>query len=286
MSPIFTGRTIWLNGRFLPMESACISPLDRGFLYGDGLFETIRAEEGAALYLARHIERLCSSLVSFRITIDAPDWAVVIKSLLIENGLEHGPASVKVIVTRGAASAPGLPDPEQPTILVSAQRYEPPAARLYEKGVDLLIHKEGYSPPLAAHKSLNYLYHLAARQAALAVGCHEAVLLDVEGRVSETSAGSLLAMSSGKWWTPVGEYRLPGITIRALWAIFSDAGIQIESREAWPEDLVRADTVWVLNSLMGIMPVAGINGRQLPDGMSGEAARFRGLLFDRGHRDG
>jgi len=277
------GKTIWLNGRFLSLDEARVSPLDRGFLYGDGFFETIRAEAGMPLYLRAHLERLYGSLAAFRIALDpVPDWEATLSALLRQNGLERGAASVKILVTRGIASPLGLPAPERPTVCIFAREYAPPSREEYEKGWELHIFQEGYSPPLAAHKSLNYLYYMAARQSALDAGGREAILLDRDGLVTETSAGSLLARTGGRWWTPESAHMLPGITIRQVRAILLEAGAEVEPRPARPQDIESAETVWVLNSLIGIMPAAQIEGRPLARQAPGEAARMRGLLFARG----
>ncbi len=278
-----SGLKIWLNGRILPLDSARVSPLDRGFLYGDGFFETIRAEEGSPLYLQMHLERLRASLRTFRIDLDpVPDWRAAVSGLLLENGLDRGAASVKVLVTRGVSPSPGLPAPERPTVCIFAGEYTPPHREAYASGWDLHVFEEGFSPPLAAHKSLNYLYCLSARQAAVDAGRNEAVILDRDGMVAETSAGSLLASTDGKWWTPGSEYRLPGTTIRAICEILPESGIEVERRAARLEDLLAAQTVWVLNSLIGIMPAAKIGGRPLSNPAPAEAERLRALLFERG----
>ncbi len=276
------GKTaIWLNGDFTPLGEARISPLDRGFLYGDGFFETIRAEKGKILYLRMHLERLHASLSEFRITIDPmPDWEPILNRLLTENGLSQRIAAIKIIVTRGISPSLGLPAPEKPTLCAIAGPYDPPLSRAYEKGWKLCVYREGYPPPLARFKSLNYLYYLAARQAAVDAGCDEAIIVDQSGLVTETCAGSLIARTDGRWWTPQGRFQLPGITIRVLCALMESAGVRVEPRPARSEDFYAADTVWVLNSLMGIMPVAQIDGRRVPDPAPAEAGRLRDRLFE------
>lgn len=278
-----SGGTVWLNGRFLPLESACVSVLDRGFLYGDGCFETIRAQGGRPLFLRRHLERLYSSLSAFRIGLNSlPEWPGILEALLHGNKLDRDVAAIKIIVTRGTASHMGMPVQEHPTVLVHARRYDLPTPDAYEDGISLHIFDEGYTPPLAFHKSLNYLYCLAARQAALDNGAGDAVLLDKEGRVAETSSGSLLASTNGEWWTPQTNYCLHGITVREVSSILAESGTGVEAREAAPCDLMAAETVWVLNSLMGIMPVARIGAHRIAHPRASEAARCRNLLFERG----
>jgi branched-chain amino acid aminotransferase len=277
-----SGRTtIWLNGDFTPLDKAPISPLDRGFLYGDGLFETIRADGGKIARLAMHLERLEASLSEFRIKIDpVPDWKPILNRLLSENELTQGIGAIKIIVARGISTSPGLPAPPKPTVCVIAVPYDPPPPRMYEKGCKLHVYRQGYPPPLARFKSLNYLYYLTARQAALDAGCDMAVIVDQGGLVTETCTGSLIARTDGRWWIPESRFQLSGTTIRSLSAILENAGFKVEPRPARPEDFHSADTVWTLNSLIGIMPVAQIDEQRAPNPAQAEAAHLRDRLFE------
>jgi branched-chain amino acid aminotransferase len=276
------GRTaIWLNGDFTPLDEAHVSPLDRGFLYGDGLFETIRAEKGKISYLSLHLDRLNASLSELRIAIyPMPDWEPILSRLLRENGLTQGIAAIKIIVTRGISPLTGLPASEKPTVCAIARHYDPPPSLLYEKGWKLSVYREGYPPPLAKFKSLNYLYYLAAKQAALEAGCDEAIIVDQSGFVTETSAASLIARTNGRWWTPQSRFQLPGTTIQVLCAIMESAGAGVAPRPARPDDFHAADTVWALNSLIGIIPVAQIDNHRVPNPAQAEAARLRDRLFE------
>ncbi len=278
-------RVVWLNGRFIPLEEASISPLDRGFQYGDGVFETMRAESGFALYVREHLERLRNSLEALRIPARLPaDIEDIPGELLLRNNLEGDTASVKLMVSRGPSSpGMGLPDtPASPTVCMIAQSYTPPGPHAYMAGWRLHVCAEGFSPPLSAHKTLNYLFFMAARQAAVDAGADEAVIIDHEGHVAETAAGSLLIRSKGHWWTPAARCQLPGITIRQVEALLRNAGYEIERRQCAVGDLLGAETVWVLNSLIGIMPASFISGRPVPAPSHDEAGRLRKELFNRG----
>jgi len=275
--------TVWLNGRFLQANEASISPLDRGFLYGDGVFETMRAEKGALLYLRDHLERLRNSLDALRIAADLSFGpGNILRELLRRNGLEEEIASVKIIISRGICPTLGLPATPAATILLTAQKYVPPTSDTYHRGWRLHVFRKGFSPPLAAHKTLNYLYFLTARQAALDAGADEAVLLDPSGKVTETSAGSLLARTNGVWWTPRSSYQLPGITVRQISKLLSKKGNRVEEREATIEELLSAQTVWALNSLMAIMPASHIAGHQVPEMSADEASALRRIFIQKG----
>lgn len=279
-STLSPGRRIWLNGRFLPEDRPAIHPLDRGFLYGDGLFETLRAEEGRPLYLAPHLDRLKRGAGELRLNLPRDlRWDETIARLLQVNGLCEGAARVKIIVTRGQEPPLGLPPARRPTLLLCAERYQPPSVRDYLEGWRLYCGLNAYSPPLARYKSLNYLLYLCARQAALDAGCHEAVVLDPGGWVSETAAGSLLCRSAGSWWTPESPHQLAGITLQQVRRLLGRQGAIVETLAARLADLRNADTVWVLNALIGVMPAVRIDGQIIPDPLHDAADRIRGLLL-------
>ena len=274
--------TLWINGRFVPARRAWISPADRGFLYGDGLFETLRVEQGAALYLEEHLDRLRGSLEAFRIRVDLDlDWPSIVGEVVERSGLFNGVAAVKIVVTRGEAAGLGLPDAAEPTVMASAREYH---ELDYDKGWKLHVVQEGYSPPLSRHKSLNYMYCMFARQAALDAGADEGVMLDPRGEVAETAAGSLVARLGGRWVRPGTPQQLAGTTIALVARVLEERGTPVTPHPLSVEELRSAETVWVLNSLMGVMPVRAVDGASVKEPRREEAARVRRLLFDRGRR--
>jgi branched-chain amino acid aminotransferase len=274
---------VYLNGRFCSVDEARISPLDRGFLYGDGIFTTMRAEQGLVLYRKDHLHRLQQSLADLRLPLPlSVEWEATLGEVLERNHLEKDVASVKVVITRGRSAVLGLPEAAQATLVIYARRYEPPQPSTYRTGYRLHVFRDGFSPPLSRLKSLNYLYHLTARQAALDAGADEAVMLDVQGRLAETAVGSLLLRTRGEWWTPQSAYQLPGITLRHVIKIFEEAGLNVDRRSADAADLFSAETVWVLNSLIGVMPVARVDQSPVQEPAPEEAGSVRAQFFARG----
>ena len=287
---------VWLNGEFMPLSQASVSPMDRGFLYGDGLFETLRAEGGRALYLKEHLARLGRSLKALRINlkgsvlagmiedqeIDLDECECLLAELLQRNGFTQECAAVKILITRGVAAGLGLPEAEAPTICLSARPYHAPEPSAYERGWKLHVVREGFSPPLAGHKSLNYLYFLWARQAATDAGADEAVVLDGWGHVAETAAGSLLVRLEDQWVRPETPFQLPGTTATIVSRLLEESGHPVTHGPLRPEGLTAADAIWVLNSLMGIMPVVEVDGRAVAEPRVEQAAQYRKLLFERG----
>jgi branched-chain amino acid aminotransferase/para-aminobenzoate synthetase component 1 len=276
-----SGSIIWANGAFTTLEECRLSPLDRGLLYADGLFETLRAEKGRILFLARHVERLLRSMAVLRLgTTGLPNWEALLPELLSRNGLGQETAAVKIIVTRGLSEGLGLPSTQHPSVFISCRRYAPPSSRSYSEGWRLMIHRDGFSPPLAMHKSLSYLFHLTARQAALDNGADEAVILDASGAVAETAAGSLLLRADGRWWTPASPCQLPGITLRAVCEHMERMGAGVERKETSIADLRAAETIHVLNSLMLVMDVQSLDGRPLRRPDPGHASLLRRRLLE------
>ena len=162
---------VWLNDNLIPLAQARVPVNDRGFLYGDGLFETLRAEAGRVLFLTEHLERLEASARTFRLPFPAKvPWQERLAQLLAANGLSRGPARVKILLTRGVAAGLGLPEECRPTLVIYAQPYTPPSPEEYAAGWPVVVFPEGRSTFVGRHKSLNYLFYLAARQFALDQG--------------------------------------------------------------------------------------------------------------------
>ena len=126
---------IWLNGSFTTLKDARISPLDRGFLYGDGLFETLRADKGEIFFLPDHLDRLRKSAAELRLPeLPRINWDKVLKELLRRNDLARAIARVKIILTRGIISGLGLPPSSKPTLCLTAEPYSPPGRKRYSEG--------------------------------------------------------------------------------------------------------------------------------------------------------
>ncbi|MBI9077421.1 MAG: aminotransferase class IV [Desulfatibacillum sp.] len=273
-------RVIWLNGEFFPESRARISPLDRGLLFGDGLFETILAREGKPLYLDCHLKRLHESARYLKIPWDRGlDWKNILERLLHENRLETGLARGKILLTRGCAPGLGLPHADTPTRMVLAENYLPPSQGAYAHGWDLFIPPRTFAPPLAAHKSLNYLYYMFTKQQAIDNGAHEALIIDKDGMVAETCAGTLLAFDSDGWFTPASEWQLPGTAFQQVERLLRIEGYIVRRRPVTVQSLKSARWVWAANSLMGIMPVRSIDGEPIASLNNNLAASLRNRLL-------
>jgi branched-chain amino acid aminotransferase len=256
---------VWINEELSPLSEARVSVNDRGFLYGDGFFETLRAEEGRVFFLHEHLKRLRASARAFRIAFpDQVPWEDRLTTLLVANGLSQGTAAVKILLTRGEAAGSGLPDASSPTLVIWARPYQPPTPEEYEAGWPVEVFPERRTTFIGGHKSLNYLFYLAARQYALDRGARESLILETEGLVSEGSAASLIVARKDKMLTPASPSALAGVTVAVLARALERQGKELERAPLRLSEVQRAHGLWLANSLMGIMPVSSLEGRPVP----------------------
>jgi branched-chain amino acid aminotransferase len=274
---------VWLNDDLVPVEEARVSVNDRGLLYGDGFFETLRAEAGCVYFLPEHLARLAASAAAFRLPLpENLSWPERLGKLLAANGLEGGPARVKILLTRGMATGLGLPAEARPTLVIWAQPYTPPAAAEYAAGWPVATFPERRSTFIGRHKSLNYLFYLAARQYALEQGAKEALILETDGLVSEGAATSLVYLQQGLYCTPAAASALPGVTVAALSRALKMRGMTWQAVPTTLEQLRRAQGIWLANALMGLIPVATIDGQEIP--LSEKSGFLQDLLWAEARR--
>jgi branched-chain amino acid aminotransferase/para-aminobenzoate synthetase component 1 len=256
---------VWLNDKLIPLAQALVPVNDRGFLYGDGLFETLRADDGRVHFLTEHLERLGASARAFRLPFPADiPWQERLERLLTANGLSRGPARVKILLTRGVAPGLGLPEVRRPTLVIYAEAYTPPSPEAYAAGWPVVVFPEGRSTFVGRHKSLNYLFYLAARQFALDQGAKEALILEAGGLVSEGAATSVIYLHQGHYYLPASASALPGVTVAVLGRGLAARGLSLKARRTTVPQLQASDGLWLANSLMGLMPVSAVNGAPVP----------------------
>jgi branched-subunit amino acid aminotransferase/4-amino-4-deoxychorismate lyase len=268
---------VWLNEELTPVTQARVSVNDRGFLYGDGLFETLKAEAGRVQFFREHLERLRASAQVFRLTFpEAFPWEERLSRLLAANGLTRGPARVKILLSRGEAAGLGLPADSRFTLVIWAQPYTPPTPAEYQAGWPVAVFPQGRSTFVGRHKSLNYLFYLAARQYALDQGAKEALILEADGLVSEGAATSLIYLRQGRYFAPASPSALPGVTLAMLRRGLRARGLSLEAGPTTVAQLQEADGLWLTNALLGLMPVAAIDGAPVP--RSGHTAFLQEVL--------
>ncbi|HEX9945751.1 MAG TPA: aminotransferase class IV [Thermoanaerobaculia bacterium] len=245
------------NGRIVAAGEVAIAPDDAGFLFGDGLFETLRVDDGRTRDVEAHLDRLLAGLRRIRIELSEDRQALHRAAFEIAEAAPRPVARMRITVTRGCLGAP--------TRLIATVPYKPPAEDLYRQGVTvrlLLQHRIDSSGPLAGLKSLSYQAHRLALREAEAQGAWEALLVNERDRLVEGSRSNLaLVFPDGVFTPPTGDGCLPGTVRRRL----LEAG-EIKEWPLSPEDLATASEVLLMNSLIGVLPVARINSREVPVG--------------------
>lgn len=255
---------VFINGQFQPASRATVSVQDRGLLYGDGLFETLRAEGGRPVWLQHHLARLTRSAAALNLPLPPQlPWAETIVALLGRNNLATGTAAVKILITRGETAVLGLPATDRPTVIISARPYTPPPPADYRQGWPVVCFPERRQCFLGNHKSLNYLFSLAARQYALDHGGQEALILEADGTVAEGAAAGLLWQEGGAYYTPQAANALPSVTLTVLEEILQRQGVALRRAMLPVARLLQAEGAWLANSLMGLVPISSVDGQPL-----------------------
>ena len=263
---------VYLNGALVPRSQARISPFDLGFLYGYGLFETMRSYTGYIFRLERHLERLLTSAKLLGLPLDAFDLDKACHDTLKANNMAD--ARIRLTVSIGEGEA--IPDPPKhprPTVLVIATSYTPPPDDSYRKGFKAVISpiRQNSQSPLSHLKSANYINNIIARKEAKAAGADEAILLNERGLLCEGSTNNIFLVSRGNLITPDEKSGcLPGITRHIVIELASGLGLSVTQREVQLEELLRADEAFLTNSLIELMPLTQVNDKPIGMGKRGK----------------
>jgi len=275
---------VYKNGELLSPDAATVSVFDRGFLYGDSVYETLRVYGGRPFALERHLERLAGSgeRIGFDLPWGAAHIAEAVRQTVERAGLDD--AYVRVIATRGSGAVsldPGLA--VEPQLLVIALPLPPLPDDLYTAGrhawiVEVLRNAKRALDPGA--KTGNYMNSVLALRDARSHGADDAIMLDREGRVTEASSANVFARVNGVWCTPPLEVGiLSGITRRTLLEIADDEGIAAEERHLRGDDLLNAEEVFFCSSVRELLPIVRINGQPIADGAVGEHTKAMHRLY-------
>jgi branched-chain amino acid aminotransferase len=264
-------RIVYYNGAFTPEHRVTISPFNRGLLYGDGLFETLRAYHGRVFRLAAHLSRLIEGLKVLRIEPCWPagDMEHAVYELLSRNKLSD--ASIRITVFRGDGEGPEPQNDLKPLLLISARPFAGYRADDYAKGfrVHIVSPRRNLYSPLSRIKSINYLENVLGRFEARDHNAQEALFLNSSGWVAETATANIFMITGTTVITPpVDAGILPGIT-RAAVITSARASREVKEQLFSPEELLRADEAFLTNSLMEIMPLVMVNGRTVGSGVPG-----------------
>ena len=273
---------VYLNGQLMPRCEARLSPFDHGFLYGYGLFETMRAYRGHIFRLDLHISRLQCSAEAIGLThtiLTTSEGKQSLKAACLATLEANELKDARLRLTVSAGEGDILPDPSacsSPTIFISARNLLPLPAEKYESGFTATLSylRRSSQSQLSRLKSTCYLESILARTAARAAGCDEAILLNEGGYLAEGSMTNIFLVSKYKLITPSLESgALPGITRETVLEIARASGIQTEERQVDLRELIEAEEAFVTNSILELMPLTRFEGKPIGTGKPGELTR-------------
>lgn len=260
--------TVYLNGDFLPASEAKVSVLDRGFVFGDGVYEVIPVYAGRLFRLEHHLERLDNSLNGIRLENPLPhaQWAKCLEELIRRNG--GGDQSVYLQITRGVAKRDhAFPDQVQPTVFAMSNPM-PEVSPELRRGVDAIT-LEDFRWKMCHIKSIALLPNILLRQQAIDQGATEAIMLR-EGQVTEGAATNVFIVQGGTVITPPkSNLLLPGITRDLVVELCHKHGLPCEERAITEEELREADEIWLTSSTKEIIPVTRLDAEPVGKGRAG-----------------
>jgi branched-chain amino acid aminotransferase len=263
---------VFLNDADVELADATVAADDGGFLYGQGLFETMRAVNGEVFRIDDHFDRLFASCekLGIKFSFDREYMREAVRRAIVANDLTD--ARVRLTVTGGAMSAEDI----RGTLLVSAVEFKPYPPEFYEKGmtVSLCDYRQNSMDPLCGHKTTNFFARLIALQEALKKKTTESLWFTTENKLAEGCVSNVFIVKDGTLLTPrLDTPVLPGIARKTVLEIAAKEGIVFEEKDLFINDLLEADEVFVTNSIMTVMPVATVEAKPIGDGKSGAVTK-------------
>ncbi|MHB1406935.1 MAG: branched-chain-amino-acid transaminase [Desulfitobacteriaceae bacterium] len=277
------GLTIYCNGAYVPEEEAKVSIFDHGFLYGDGIFEGIRAYHGRVFKLPEHLKRLYESAQSIRLDIGMPleDMQEIVLETLRRNNLRD--AYIRLVVSRGKGDLGLDPNncPKAATFCISDQ-IKLFAPSMYEQGLEVktvAIRRNNQDSLNPRIKSLNYLNNIMAKIEAVQAGVMEAVMLNQEGFVAEGTGDNIFMYRNGVLYTPpIYAGILEGITRNTVLDTARRQGMEVREELFTRHDLYTSDEIFLTGTAAELIPVVKVDGRIIGKGAPGEV--FKKLLVE------
>jgi branched-chain amino acid aminotransferase len=266
---------VYLNDRFVPETDAVVSVFDHGFLYGDGVYETMRAYRGRVLLLAKHLGRLERSASRLHLALPVPIERVgdLVRASIERNRLQD--AYIRITVSRGPGEI-GL-DPalcKTPTLVIISKPFRPYPESFYSDGVEIAIVRTRRNLPEALPpevKSLNFLNNILAKIEATATGAYDGVMLNHRDELTEATTSNLFVVHNGRLRTPALECGiLEGITRGIVLHLAQELALPTEETRLGVADLFGADECFLTNTTLEVLPVTKVNGRPVGSGRPGQ----------------
>jgi branched-chain amino acid aminotransferase len=267
-----------IDGRNLSPEEATIPVFDRGFLYGDSIYDVIRTYDGRPFMLDEHLARLRRSGAAIRLEIPLSDEQIAseVRSVIADAG--NAESYVRMMVTRGVGPidlAP--PDDEDPTLIIIVRALDDPTDEEWSRGVRIaVVHPARPHPgaPRPTAKTGNYLTNVVAKIDARHAGADDALMLNADGDVAEGTTWNLFVVKDGRLSTPSNDSGLlPGLTRGLVLEVLRDEGVACEERRVRPEEVLAADELFLTSSTRGVVPVVAVDDQQIANGKPGPLTR-------------
>ncbi len=280
---------IYFNGSLVPEEEAKVSVFDRGFLYGDGLFETMRAYRGKVFRLEEHLQRLFHSaqIISLPIPKTLKELEEAVYATLKANKLKD--AYLRLTVSRGEGERGlDLPLSPRPNIIIVAKPLPHYPKRWYEEGLRAVVVKERREKDsaLSRIKSLNYLPNILAKLEAKEKGADEGIMLNRDGYLTEATVSNIFLISQGKLLTPsLKSGPLPGITRKTVIELAPALKLEVSEREIKLSELMEAEEAFLTNSLREVVPLTQVNGGPIGQGRPGKGTKAIAQAYSRAVED-
>ncbi len=259
---------VYLNGEYIDESNAKISIWDRGFLLGDGIFETVKVVDSKGEYLKEHFARLCDSSkrTGIPIPIDYEALMAVIGELCKRNSLSIG--ALRMTLTRGESQG-GLSFGEgvKPTLLITLSKISKSVQELSEIGISVVTCVDasfGKSESIKAVKATNYLVNIMGKHYAESQGADDVLFVDDKGWVLELSTANFFYVMNGEVFTPpLNHGILPGITRSALITRLESENIHVKERDLQKNELKNLEEAFMTSSVRGVIPIVKLNGNGL-----------------------
>lgn len=270
---------VYLNGQFLSKEDAKVSIFDHGYLFGDGIFETLRVYEGGIFRLGQHLDRLWRSAQYFhlRIPCSKDELGELSRQALKRSGMQD--AYLRITISRGIGDRGIDPDAcTSPTVSIIVKDLPRYPAECYQGGAEtkvLSVRKIADEALSSQVKACNYQNNILAKIELNEAGLIEGFLLNNRGFIAEGTVSNAFVVARGALWTPsVSSGCLEGITRNTVIEIAREQyGIPVEEKELTRYDLYTADECFMTNTIMEIMPVRSVDGRQVGATIPGNVTR-------------
>jgi len=277
--------TVYLNGQFLPLADAKIPVLDRGFIYGDGVYELIPVYRRTPFRMTQHLARLQRSLDGIRLPNPhaATEWASIIGELIARQSFED--QGVYLQVTRGVAKRDhAFPQGVPPTVFIMSNPLATPPTEQVERGV-AVVTAEDNRWRRCDLKTISLVGNVLMRQLAADAGAVETVMFR-DGWLTEASASNVLVVIGGRIVAPPKDNLiLPGITYDAAEEFAREAGLPFDMRPVAKAEALGADEMWLSSSTKEVLAVTTLDGRPFAGGAPGPMFRTMHALFQQ-HKPG